>query len=148
MSDTAVTAFLGDQDRTFDLVPRLLELERIVGAGTGAIVKRVVAGDFHAVDIASIVRLGLIGGGATPKEAAEITAEYVTARPLAEGHDLATLIVMTAWAGKPKPAPSDLTVPSELILDASSSNPITVPAEPPTSPFDARPRRRSAEATS
>lgn len=106
MSETAVTAFLGDRDRVFDLLPKLDELERIVGAGTGAIVKRIVAGDFHALDCPSVVRLALIGAGETPKEAAALTAEYVTARPLAEGHELASLIVMAAWAGTKKPAPA------------------------------------------
>lgn len=144
MSNTAVTAFLGDRDRTFDLRNHLLELEQIVGAGTGAIVKRVVSADFHAVDIATIVRLALIGGGGTPREASDLVANYITARPLSEGHELASLIVLAAWVGarKPEPVQTDPTAPGDLILDAGSANPISVPSEPPVSPFDTRPRRR------
>lgn len=104
MSTTRITAFL-DQEREFDLSPKLEELERIVGAGTGIIVKRVIAGDFGVLDLQAVVRLALIGAGMVPKEAAALTADYVTARPLAEGHALATLIVMAAWSGAPEPAP-------------------------------------------
>lgn len=103
MSDTSIVAFLGDRDRTFDLLPHLGELERIVGAGTGAILKRVVAADFRAVDIPTIVRLALIGGGETPKDAAALVATYITGRPLSEGHELATAILMAVWSGNKSP---------------------------------------------
>ena len=68
MSDTTVTSFLGDRDRAFDLIPQVIELERVTGTGIGALIRRVIAGDFHATDMPEIVRLGLIGGGEKPKE--------------------------------------------------------------------------------
>ncbi|TFZ55916.1 gene transfer agent family protein [Methylorubrum sp. Q1] len=104
MSDTTVTAFLGDRDRAFDLTPQVIELERVTGTGIGALIRRVIAGDFHATDMPEIVRLGLIGGGEKPKDAAALVAAYVTGRPLAETHQLATLIALALWNGVPKVA--------------------------------------------
>ncbi len=107
MSKTAITHFLGDRERVFDLLPRLAELEKIVGTPAGMIVKRVIAADFAATDCPTIVRLALIGGGENPKDAAQLAADYVLNRPLSEGHKLATAIVLAAWIGTPpKPAPA------------------------------------------
>ncbi|GJE00895.1 gene transfer agent family protein [Methylobacterium isbiliense] len=106
MIDTSVTAFVGDRERPLALTPPLiLELERTTGAGIGALVRRVLPGDFHMKDTAEVVRLALIGGGAEPAEAAALVETYVTARPLHVGHELATLILMALWSGKPAPAP-------------------------------------------
>jgi hypothetical protein len=104
MSDTAVTHFLGDRDRSFDLLPQLHELERVTGAATGSILKRIIAGDFHAADCPSVVRLSLIGAGETPSAASALAAAYVSARPLMEGHALATAIMLATWTGNAAPA--------------------------------------------
>lgn len=96
MSDTSVVSFFGDRDRKFDLLPQLAELERILAAPTGVILKRIMGGDFHVADLAAVVRLGLIGAGETPQEAAALVAVYITARPLSEGQALATVIVLAA----------------------------------------------------
>lgn len=104
MTDTTVTAFLGDRDRRFDLLFQLAELERILAAPTGVILKRIMGGDYHVADLAAVVRLGLIGAGETPQEAAALVATYITARPLTEGQALATTIALAAWAGAARPA--------------------------------------------
>lgn len=126
MSDTRVTTFL-DREREFDLLPRVAELEREVGAGIGLITKRVIAGDFYSTDAATIVRLALIGAGENPKAAADLARDYVADRPLVEGHALASLIVMAAFHGvKPPAAPAPDAAPPELILDATGPNPMRV----------------------
>lgn len=98
MSDTAITATL-DHERALDVLPHVLELERVTGAGIGRLVGRVIAGEYHAGDLSETVRLALIGGGTTPAEAATLTRVYVKERPLTEGHALATEILLAAWNG-------------------------------------------------
>lgn len=58
------------------------ELQRLCGAGLGAIAKRVMAGDFHVRDIYDTIRLGLIGGGMDPVDALRLVNLYVEAKAL------------------------------------------------------------------
>lgn len=127
MSDTTITVTL-DRGRPADVRPHLVELERITEAGVGLLMARVIGGNFHAADLTETVRLGLIGGGATPAEAATLARVYVAERPLTEGHALATEILLAAWNGtKPAPAkPAPEFEPGELILDATGENPMRV----------------------
>lgn len=85
MSDTpAHTAFLGDGQKAFRLTaPMVLELERQLGAGVGAIFRRLIANEFHHRDLTETVRLALIGGGTDPEEAAELVKVYLSEAPLA-----------------------------------------------------------------
>ena len=68
-------AFFGDGERDFLLTPEIIvELERKTGAGIGGLCRRLFAGDFKHADITETIRLGLIGGGTSPKEADALTA--------------------------------------------------------------------------
>lgn len=91
-------AFFGDGERDFSLASHLIpELEKITGKAIGAVV-----GDIRRLSYAEMVhtvRLGLIGGGAHPKEAAELVQTYATAHPLAELHLLALDILTDLWTG-------------------------------------------------
>lgn len=91
-------AFFGDRERDFSLTPHLIpELERLTDKGIGAIVEGIRRAGF--ADMVNIVRLGLIGAGAHPKEAADLVQAYVDAHPLGELHLLALDIVMDLWTG-------------------------------------------------
>lgn len=122
MSDTAITATL-DQARTLDVRPHLLELEKTTGVGVGRLVARVIQGEFAVADLTETVRLGLIGGGATPAEAAQLAITYVAQRPLTEGHALATQVLMAAWSGTARKADEIAPTNNDLILDATGENP-------------------------
>lgn len=123
MSDTAITATL-DQARTLDVRPHLLELEKTTGVGVGRLVARVIQGEFAIADLIQTVRLGLIGGGATPVEASRLAYNYVEARPITEGHALATEVLLAAWHGTARAADEIAPKDDGLILDATGENPM------------------------
>lgn len=108
MSDTTHRAFFGDSQRDFclsaDLVP---ELERRTGAGIGLLFKRLVASEFHQLDVVEVIRLGLVGGGTDPQEAQALIEAYVSRRPLAESYALAVEILNALWFGPEAQAPQE-----------------------------------------
>ena len=102
MSDTAFTHFFGERQERFCITPQLIpELERVTSAGIGTLFKRLAANDFRAADINQTIRLGLIGGGATPDFAARLCAVYADPRPIAETYPLALAILERLWFGGP-----------------------------------------------
>lgn len=95
------TAFFGDGEHRFALTDdMILELERLTGAGIGALYLRAIAMQFSLSDVTEIIRLGLIGGGATPEEAHRLTHTYARRRPIAETFPLALDILDARWNGK------------------------------------------------
>lgn len=78
MSDRQpVELFFGDDTYPFHLTPDLvLELERKVGTGIGAIYRRFIRQEFGFGDLTETLRLGLIGGGMGPADAATLVNAY------------------------------------------------------------------------
>jgi hypothetical protein len=94
-------AFFADTERNFALSFELAgELERKTGVGIGALFNRLFRADFSLADVTETIRLGLIGGGSTPAQAASIVRTYVENRPLSETYPLAVAILETVWFGK------------------------------------------------
>jgi hypothetical protein len=101
-------AFFGDRDRDFALSPELImELEKVTGAGIGALSRRVIAGQFQYRDLSETIRLGLVGGGETPERAAELVKVYVAGQPLNGAHALAVAILSALWFGTAKEGSTD-----------------------------------------
>jgi hypothetical protein len=95
--------FFGDGVHAFTLTDDMIEeLERITGHGIGAIYLRIVAGQFAVSEVAEIIRLGLIGGGMAPQNAAQLVSTYARNRPLAETFPLALDVLDARWNGAPK----------------------------------------------
>jgi hypothetical protein len=93
--------FFGDAQRDFRITPELIiELERKTGAGIGGLCRRLFAGEFKQADVTETIRLALIGGGASPKDADALVAAYALSRPFAEVYPLAVAILETLWFGK------------------------------------------------
>jgi hypothetical protein len=91
-------AFFGDREREFSLTPHLIpELQSQTGRAIGAIIDDIRRLSY--AEIVHTVRLGLIGAGTHPKEAAELVQTYVTAHPLGEVHLLALDILTDLWTG-------------------------------------------------
>lgn len=97
---TSVTQFFGDKEREFKLTPKLIpELERLTGAGIGSLCKRLFANEFSLVDIRETIRLGLIGGGAEPQDAATLVSVYADGAPLMQVYPLALSILEAVMFG-------------------------------------------------
>lgn len=101
------TAFFGDGEKTFALTNDLIEeLQRKTDTGIGAIYTRVMTGQFQLSDIMETIRLGLIGGGTSPKEAQALVDAYARPTPIIEAFQLAADILEARWTGKVEaPAP-------------------------------------------
>ncbi|MGR3315502.1 gene transfer agent family protein [Roseovarius indicus] len=92
------TAFFGDAEHTFALTdPMIAELERITDLGIGALYLRAVNMGFKLADLVEIIRLSLIGGGAYPEQAMQLTDTYGRNRPIAELYPLAMDILDARW---------------------------------------------------
>lgn len=101
-----LTAFFGDGEKTFALPSEQIhELEKTTGAGIGLLCQRIPEGIFRLVELVEIIRLALIGGGMTPKDAAHYADAYVAKRPLAESYPIAAAILHLVWIGEDQPAP-------------------------------------------
>lgn len=114
MQAPSITLPFADGEYAFALrIGELRELEAKAACGIGALYRRLASGDFYAEDAGHIVRLGLIGGGASPAEALRLTNSYVLERPLAESVPLAMAILMARLfreEGKAK-APGEAETP-------------------------------------
>ena len=79
----------------------ILELERLTGMGVGKLCTRCIRQrDFSLGDLTATIRLALIGGGMSPKRAAELVETYgPPARPLVEGYLLALAILTDLYTG-------------------------------------------------
>lgn len=104
-------AFFGDGEKTFAIVGQEVELERKTGAAIGAIYTRVMTGSFQYADIIETIRLGLIGGGMSPKDAHELVEAYARPTPIIEAFQLAADILEARWSGTPAISQNILDLP-------------------------------------
>lgn len=98
---TSHTAFFGDGSKTFAFpnLDLIRELEAKTGHGLGALYNRFQFGHFSLSDIEQVIRLGLIGGGTAPAEAARLVATYLVGRPWRENMDLASDVISALFFG-------------------------------------------------
>ncbi len=102
-----LSLFLG-KDRPFKLdTVHIVELETLCGAGIGTIAKRLLSDEFHIADLTEVIRLGMIGGGSSPREAAITIDLYVKDRPLTEVLPIARAILSALYFGTVFDAPSN-----------------------------------------
>lgn len=93
-------AFFGDAERSFTLTdPMIAELERLTGTGIGGLFLRLTRSDFRLGDLVEIIRLGLIGAGTAPEDAARLVETYARHRPIAEILPLALDVLDARWNG-------------------------------------------------
>lgn len=94
-------AFFGDGEKVFAFptLEIIKELETATGYAVGALHRRFATETFGLSDIEQVIRLGLIGGGTAPAEAARLVAFYLVGRPLRENIDLASDVISALFYG-------------------------------------------------
>ena len=97
----------GDGEHKFNLAKLrcVLELEEKCNAGVAEILKRILEGTWRFNDLRETIRLGLIGGGASPDQAIRLTNRYCDDRPWAESVEPARTIILSAMFGVPEDDP-------------------------------------------
>lgn len=79
----------------------LVELEQFTGKGASAVYVQLANLTYTAATLREIIRLGLIGGGMSPKEAKRLVEAYAVNTPLGELFPLAFEILSVRWDGTP-----------------------------------------------
>lgn len=94
-------AFFGDGEYVFAFNRRelIIELEAKTGHGIGALFRRFRQSDYAFSDVTEILRLGLIGGGTSPKDADRLITVYAIDRPLSEVFEVADGVISALFFG-------------------------------------------------
>lgn len=96
------TAFFGEGEHAFALTHDLIvELEKKTGTGIGSLCLRFPEGHFRHAELVEIIRLSLIGGGASPQDATSLADTYAAKRPLKETFPIAIAVLQAVWSGAP-----------------------------------------------
>jgi hypothetical protein len=81
---TPITRDFADGRYAFDInkIGLLKELQQKTGRGPMALFQRLASGQWEIEDLTEVIRLGLIGGGTKPADAAVLVERYVVGHPL------------------------------------------------------------------
>jgi hypothetical protein len=102
-----VVEFFGDGEHRLELpLPIMRELETKLASGPMEVFNRIRSGTFRADDIRETIRLGLVGGGATPSVAGRLVGTYFDKAPIAEYAPIALDVLLAALYGV-DPAPAE-----------------------------------------
>lgn len=94
-------ADLGGELRRFALpLGQLEELDEKTGTGPLAALTRLLDGSWRLPDVRDTIRLGLIGGGLPPVDAAKLVRRHVDGRPLEEAVPIAATVLLAALRGR------------------------------------------------
>jgi hypothetical protein len=102
MRNARITEYFGDDEYDFRLAyGQLLELQEKTGVGPFALYRRFMADDWGVADIFETIRIGLIGGGMTPRDAFKLAKKYVQNDPPLTWLTLARMILIVGLHGAP-----------------------------------------------
>lgn len=102
-ADGSITITWADDDYKFRTgLGEWREIQDKCGVGLIEILVRIQSGRWRVDDLREPIRVGLIGGGASPGRATELVRRYVDQRPLAESVPVALAVLMAAIVGVPE----------------------------------------------
>ena len=129
-ADGSTTLIWADGEHRFRLrIKELRELQDKCDAGPAQIMMRLVNHTWRVDDILQAIRLGLIGGGASPTDALLLVKRYVEDRPLAENVVIAAEIIAAAISGDPK-EDGDTAKKAEATKGTTAESPSPPSSEP------------------
>lgn len=101
MKTTQLTRDWAGDTYTFKLpLEQLEEHDEACAAGPLTVLERLVAGSWRITDVRDTIRLGLIGGGLKPSEAAKLVRRHVEAFPWLDAVPLAVAILAATIRGE------------------------------------------------
>lgn len=113
-------------------IAQLEELQEKCDAGPQFILRRLYDGSWRVRDITETIRLGLIGGGMPPVDAAKLTMHYVSDGALADNVLIAQLVIMATLTApddeqlkkkrRRRPSTPEQTTPEDSSPSADSTN--------------------------
>lgn len=129
MRDAFILARFNGREEKFRLtLGGIEELEASANAGAGAVLMRLVTGQFYLRDITATLRLGLVGAGHGGNEAGEMVDRAIANDPPGTYLQLAADILNKALNGiDPELVPED-AAQGELERETGSASPATSPA--------------------
>lgn len=117
-----ITLPWADGSHSFRLaIGHLRELQEKCQAGPAEVLARLSNGSWRVDDIRETLRLGLIGGGATPMDALVLVSRYIDDRPLMENVRPAQAVLLAAVVGEEPPVKSQTGKTKSKATAASSS---------------------------
>src|SRR5262245_31460204 len=121
----------GDGEHKFNIakLKLILELEENCKAGVAEIYYRISNGKWKWEDIRETLRLGLIGGGATPQQALRLINRYCDDRPWTESLLTAQAGLIAAMDGVPG---DDLEKKTRAERESQSTAPTVDSSVPPS----------------
>jgi hypothetical protein len=146
---TRLIAWAGGED-LFCLAKagQIFDLEDKCGAGISTVMARLESGSWHFNDIRETIRLGLIGGGATPERAMTAVKNHVDPpNPLAHSVLVAYEIVKAALFGVPddpvgKAMPAEAKATGSTTTTDASDAPQSSVSAPPSAGRRASPKNK------
>lgn len=97
---TAIFRDLGGKQHKFELtLGNIRDLERVAGAGVGAIWNRIISAEFRIDDLRETIKQGLIGGGLSGLDAEAAVRAFVDKAPIKTYYQLAFDIVKSIVDG-------------------------------------------------
>lgn len=114
-------------------IKQLIELQDKCDAGPAHVLSRLQGDQWRVEDVREPIRLGLIGAGMDPTDAATLVIRYVDELPLLQNVLVAQAIMAAAIVGVPgdqPPGKSETTTSSSTSEAGSSGEPSSEPASP------------------
>lgn len=124
-------------------IGELRELQENTGHGPRSIYTRISSGTEFVDEVRETIRIGLIGGGATPADALALVERYVDGRPYIESCPVALTIIGGALIGAPEEAVDEDDVASKK-ADAAETTATISQTAASGSPTSTQPEQQSA----
>lgn len=125
---TSVHAVFAGRERKFELrLGEIGELERLCGAGLGAIMLRLATMQWRWDDVRETVRLGLMGGGMSEPDATALAMAQLDKPPFGRFLQLANDIIVASVNGADPPKKAEAETPTSAAPATSAASTKSAP---------------------